>query len=569
MTFSLISVAILLITAFVIVIEIVRAINRGRKKTLVTLASILLSVFISILITNFLSNLFAKFIVKFVKSKVDLSNFSNMIESMDDILFAYMDSLIAPLTFFVVFILVRLLVALTIKLVYNVNKKKVAERLYECEDAPNSKKKPKLINGLLGALCGFMVMVITLSPFVGTLKMVTKAFKSVNSEDSAFGVKIKDDAVWFFDRCSDDLVGTIFYYSGGILVYKSVATSKLNDNHFALEREIDNTILTADDLMGMMSVLNRISTASEAEKNMLRNLGANVDKAETLKAATADILPVLSKKWINDEPYEGATKPKVSKASESFFDKMLYVCTKSTPDTVGADLSSLLNVYIIAFENDLIVSENYKEMLEKARISGAFELIKQELRKNPRMAGIDLELNNTTMKSIASAIQTFNPENYDNLMNNITSILNNAINLDGQQRLEYITRYTKDYINQHGINLGDDVVNEISQRFIDELVDHKSNITVDDLKAFWDKYSVVQKSSSNTDADTQPTPEVPPQTETPETDSPIEIEPSDDLVQDDGGDENFGGEEGGEDNIEVLPEETVDDGADDSYAVEW
>jgi hypothetical protein len=111
-------------------------------------------------------------------------------------------------------------------------------------------------------------------------------------------------------------------------------------------------------------------------------------------------------------------------------------------------------------------------MLEKARISGAFDLIKQELRKNPRMAGIDLELNNTTMKSIASAIQTFNPENYDNLMNNITSILNNAINLDGQQRLEYITRYTKDYINQHGINLGDDVVNEISQRFIDELVDY-------------------------------------------------------------------------------------------------
>ena len=565
MTFSLISVAILLITALVIVIEVVRAINRGRKKTLVTLASIFLSVFVSILITKFLSNLFAKFVLKFVKSAFDISSIADKLKSIDDILFAYSDSLIAPITFFAVFILVRLLIALIIKLVFNVNQKKSAEKLYECEDASESKKKPKLINGLLGALCGFMVMVITVSPFVGTLKMATKAFRNVNKEDATFDIRIKDEALLFFDRCSDDLVGSIFYYSGGIFVYKAVATSELNDNHFALENEIDNTFLTADDLMSMMSVLNHIATASEAEKNMLRNLGTNVDKAETLKAATADILPVLSKKWMNDEPYEGAVKPKVSKASESFFDKMLYICTKSTPDTVGADLSSLLNVYLIAFENDLVISENYKEMLEKAKITGAFELIKNELKKNPRMSGIDLELDNTTMKSIASAIQTFNPENYDNLMNNITGMLNNAINLDGQQRFDFITQYTKNFINQHGINLGDDVVNEITQRFIDELVEDKTNVTVDDLKAFWDKYSVVQKSSSNTDIGTQPTPEVPPQTETPdEVEPPLESEPVDDIIQEDGGNENIDVDNGGEVFIETLPEENVDN-VDDSY----
>ena len=143
MTFSLISVAILLITALVIVIEAVRAIRRGRKKTLITFASILLSVFVSMLVTKFLSDLFAKYVVKFIKSAVDITNISDKLASIDEILFAYSDAVIAPLTFLVVFILVRLLIALVIKIVYNINQRKGNGKLYECEDAPDSKKKPK------------------------------------------------------------------------------------------------------------------------------------------------------------------------------------------------------------------------------------------------------------------------------------------------------------------------------------------------------------------------------------------------------------------------------------------
>lgn len=556
MTFSLISVAILLITALVIVIEAVRAIRRGRKKTLITFASILLSVFVSMLVTKFLSDLFAKYVVKFIKSAVDITNISDKLASIDEILFAYSDAVIAPLTFLVVFILVRLLIALVIKIVYNINQRKGNGKLYECEDAPDSKKKPKLVNGLFGALCGFMVMVIVVSPFMGTLKIATKAFKNMNKEGDTFNVRIKDDALWYFDRCSDDFIGSILYYSGGILVYKAVSSSELNDNHFALEKEIDNTFSTAGDLLNMGNVLENISVATEEEKNMLRNLGGNVDKSETLKSATADILPVLSKKWINDESYEGISKPKVSKASESFFDKMLYVCTKSTADTVGADLSSLLNVYLIAFENDILISENYKDMIERAKMTGAFDLIKSELSKNPRMAGLDVELDTLTIKSIASAIQNFNFENYDNLMSNISNILNQALSLDGQQRLNYVAQHTKTYINQHGIDVGDDVVKEISERLVDELVDHRTNVTVDDIKSFWDKYSVAKKNNSSTDSDTdsQPTPENPPQTNEPEIDNPIE----DDL------------EDNGEEDVEIFPEEVPEEentDGEDSYIV--
>ena len=497
MTFSLISLAVLLIAALVIVIEVVRAINRGRHKTLVTLASLFLALFVSIIVTGFLSKLLAKYMLSFIKSVIDISEFSNKITTTESILFAYADAFVAPLIFLFVFILVRILIAIVIKIVYTVRNNDIDDKRYESEDAPSYKKKPNFVNGLLGALCGFLVMVVCIAPILGSVKIATKTFKQLNEASETTNVKFKQNAIRLFENCSNDLVGNVFYYCGGNLVYRSVATSKLNDNYFGLKNEIDNTFITAENLLSMNQLLNNIDAATDEEKNMLKNLGRDVDKTETLKSATADVLPVIAKNWLNDEDYEGIKKPKVSKACESFFDKMLYVCKSTTPETVGDDLSTLLNVYLIAYEHDVLVSENYKEMIEKAKVSGAFDLIKKELNKNPRMAGISVDIDTMGMKSIASALQSFNFENYDILMNDITSVLNDAINRDNKERLDYVTEMTKQYIQQYGIDLGDDVAEEVAQRLVDELVDHRTSVTVEDLKEFWDKYSIKAKGENN------------------------------------------------------------------------
>ena len=80
----------------------------------------------------------------------------------------------------------------------------------------------------------------------------------------------------------------------------------------------------------------------------MKVLGKEINKAETLKTVAADIVPELSKNWLDGKPYLGTDKPKFNKISESVFNKMLYVCKSSTVDTVGDDLNTLLNVYMIA-----------------------------------------------------------------------------------------------------------------------------------------------------------------------------------------------------------------------------
>lgn len=513
MTLSLFSIAIIFIVALAITIEAVRAIHRGRKKTLVTLASILLATFISILITMLLSDLIVQVVMDYALKtlKLDISQFKKTLENIETILFAYFDAIISPILFLFIFIVVRILVSIVVKVICAINSNKARES-YESEESPLFMKNSKTVNTLLGVLCGFIISLIIISPIMGTLKVAAKTFDDLNDEKDIFKFTVKEDVVAACDGYSKDLVGNIVYYCGGNLIYKSVATSTLNDNYFGLEREIDNTFYAIGDVFAMNKTLNKINEATPSEKETLKNLGSNVKKAETLKAAAADILPELAKKWLNDEPYQGLAKPKVSGASENFFDKMLYVCKSSTPDTVGDDLSTLLNVFIIAQENDILGSENYKDMLERAKMTGAFEKIKAELEKNPRMAGLTADIDTMGVKSIASALKNFNSGNYETLMGDITGVLNTAMNLTGQDRLDYITNYTKNYIHQYGINIGDDVAEETAKKLAEEIVDKRTTpISVDELKSFWDKYTVKSTSSQNSVV-TPPTTVVPPQT---------------------------------------------------------
>ena len=502
MTFSLISVAVLLIAALIIIIEVVRAVKRGMRKTLITLASLFLAVFSSIIISYFVSDFFAIFAYNFKSREIELSGLSEKIPNIKEIFIAYADAIIAPIIFIMVFFIMRGLIAIVMAIVNKAMAKKIDSYKYESEDAPYYRKKPNLTNALLGGLCGFMVVVICISPIMGTLKMVNKAFNDINANSANLGMKIKGSVTQYTNKYSNDLVGNVFYYCGGNLVYKSTATSTLNDNYFGFEREVDGTLSTMGDIMKVSSTLSNIGNASEGDKAKLKNLGANINKAETLKRIAADIVPKLAENWSKNEPYEGVEKPKVSKAASTFFNQMLHVCKKSTPDTVGEDLSTLLNVYLIAYENDILMSENYKDMLEKSKRTGALDLIKKELEKNPRMAAISLEIDNMTMTSLATAIQNFNIGSYDVLMGEMSVVLNTAMNLEGEERLNYIRRYAKGYIRDYGIDIGDDVVNEVTERLVDEVINtNNGNITKEDVMAFIDKYSVKKNNNNNSQID--------------------------------------------------------------------
>lgn len=498
MSFNLISIALLFIAAVIITFEIVRAISRGLKKAIITLVSIFISMFLAIIITLIASNSIIGSAMSILDRISGLEVLYDRFPHFEEVVFAYADAIISPILFVLLFILIRLIIAITFAIIFKCKEKRNKGKEYENEEAPAYKKNPKWISVVLGVLSGFIVSVILFMPIVGSLKIGATAANKVNETSDAFNFRIKKSSVNALETLSNDLVGNIFYYSGGVLIYKATATSTLNGNHFELEEEIVDSLDGIDDLLNVGIIMSNVENTTDEEKEILSSVGEKINRSETLKLVGADFVSDLAKRWLVDEKYYNIPKPQVGNASEVFFDKMLYVCKSTTHEYVSADITTLLNVYLLAEEHDILTTQDYKHLVETANRTGAFTEIKKELAKNKRMQGVSLEIDNMAVRAVASAVNGFSDEEYAAITADVTNTLNAALKFrDKEERVQYITTYLETHINERDIDVGKDITEELAKKLSDELLmDSSKTVTVEDVDKFWEEYTLTKGESS-------------------------------------------------------------------------
>ena len=134
MVLSLFSVALLLVAAFVIIIGVMKAIGKGLKKSLISLATILLSIFLALIVARPLSNLFVAPIGNLFRENINLSSIESTLPSLPNIVDAYSASVVGPLVFLVLFILFKIIASIVVSVILRSRvKKKIEEDHYENE----------------------------------------------------------------------------------------------------------------------------------------------------------------------------------------------------------------------------------------------------------------------------------------------------------------------------------------------------------------------------------------------------------------------------------------------------
>ena len=492
---GIISIAVLFIAAVIITFEIIRALSRGVRKSVITLVSVFISTFLAILITFIAADPFINAAIKVLDRVPGLDVLYDRFPHFEQVAFAYADALISPILFVMLFIFIRLILAIVFAIVFKVKSKRVGNKEYEDEDAPAYKKKPRLISAIIGTVSGFLVSVILFTPVIGTLKIATVATTKINESADAFTFRINAKTSKVFKSLSNDIAGNVFYYAGGVLIYKSTASSTLNDNHFELESEIANSLDGIDDLLNVGIIVSDLEKATPEQKDSLLSVGEKINSAETLKNVGADFINDLSAKWLKDGKYYEVPKPKIGTACSMFFDRMLYVCTESTTDSVGDDVSTLLAVFLIADENKILNCEDYKTLIEISNNTGAFNEIKAELEKNPRMKGVSNEVDTMAIRAVASAITQFTPEQYESITTDVVSVLNDARKKyrNKEERIDYITAELESRINDHDIDVGEDIAREVSEKLVSEILDTTHKVKEEEVIKFWDKHTWTQR----------------------------------------------------------------------------
>jgi hypothetical protein len=154
---------------------------------------------------------------------------------------------------------------------------------------------------------------------------------------------------------------------------------------------------------------------------------------------------------------------------------------------VGRDVTTVLNVYLIAVENGLLENPDYSQLANDLDSDGVLGQIYDELKKNPCMAHLADELTYIALRVMASAIewQNFSDEIYGGLMGDLADAMNmvNGLDTDFADRVESMTEYTMQYAEQYGMELPESLA-EMAATAIVQQMGGMEDVTASDFEAF-------------------------------------------------------------------------------------
>ena len=494
MSFTLISSFVVVFVLASVIIGAVKGYMRGLFKSVMRLTKVFIAALASILISISVSDIVVNAAFTIVEKISAYQDIITELPSVEFIIKAYIDALVTPLFFIILFGICYLAVSIVTAIARRAKYKgTVKTNQYEKEDAQWYLKKTKLFGMVVGACTGLLLTSIIISPFFGTLKLASKTIDTINSNETITkSFKINEKFAGELRKYSNDTPANIVYHCGGSLIYKTSAVSTLNGNKFSIEHEVDGMNKALTDAFEVFPALTNLSSITPEQKGNVLALSGDIDNSETLKALSSDFVSSASTKWLDGGKFMNMSMPKVGNVIEPIVTNILYVCKSTNPDTAVEDIGTLLEVYIIISENKLLESGNYEELIIQFSENDVINDICAVLEHNERMKGIAKAVRNVTMNTVASAINSFKYDiaEYDMLMNNLATSLNELDGLTASEKVDIMTENAMQYINEYGIEMPESVARVTAEQLINELSNENGAVTPQRLQVLFDSYAL-------------------------------------------------------------------------------
>jgi hypothetical protein len=507
MSFTLLSMILLLAVALAVFIEVRRGLRRGFVRTAVGLSGVLISALGAVGLAVWISNLLAKMCAEILDLYLPLESFSEMFPRVSDILVAVTDALLTPILFVAFFLVLRLVLRIIISILfkkwrydpddprYMATPKRPNSLItptYESPDAPWHRRHDRLLGGITGGVCGFLAALLLLSPVLGTLSTAGTLLRGLKRMNVSTNQILPADELSEIEYYVYDGGAAILNAAGGNLVFDAVAITELNNRPLSLRREVEACMEVCYEFSRVFKVVSKPDQATEEQKEILRGLGDRIDDSEFTRLLAADFLNSAANAWLEGESFLKISRPNLGDVLNPLMDKALLVCAEATPDCVGRDITTVLNIYLIAVEHGLTKNPDRDDLMAALEDGGVLDLIYAELLKNPCMAHLASELSNTALRIMAEAIDwaDFSSDVYRDLMDNLSEAMNLVNGMEGAtfaEQVESMTRYTMHYAEQYGVELPEGMAKMAASAMVEQLAGNEK-LTADHLEKFFNHY---------------------------------------------------------------------------------
>jgi hypothetical protein len=490
MSFTMFSAVLLLAVGLGVFIEAFRGVRRGLSKSLLALACVLLAALGATALAVWLSDYPTPAVSNIILRLLPMSgSVRELFPHLEIIVEGAVDALLSSLLFVVFFVLLRLILRLIVSILNRTCRRPLTHDVgYEGTRSPWYQRHDRLLGGVAGGFCGFAVSLMLLSPVIGTLHAggtVLNALESMNIRLSSLGLGA--GTVETVESFTEDPAVTLLYAAGGGIIYDATATTRIDDQPVSVGREVKHLCAFLEDTGSVISVLTKPQDMTPAQRRILGGLGKQIEGSGIARLLAADFLSNAAGIWLQGGRFMKISRPACGELIDPLMDGALQACAETTPECVGRDVTTVLNIYLIAVENGLLENPDYSQLANDLDSDGVLGQIYDELKKNPCMAHLADELTYIALRVMASAIewQNFSDEIYGGLMGDLADAMNmvNGLDTDFADRVESMTEYTMQYAEQYGMELPESLA-EMAATAIVQQMGGMEDVTASDFEAF-------------------------------------------------------------------------------------
>ena len=476
MSISLFSVALLLIIAPIAAIEIYRGITRGFFHSLISLATLIPCILISLLLAPVISQqLVSVLFTNVVQPWWVYESYAKSIPSLDIVVPALGQAIISLLLFCILFISIRPLARFVIFC-------QTVDSLMPKNDDPGYVKQKnsfcqrhsKSMGGIAGGISAIIISMVITCPIMGVLHMADSVITVAEDVEPQLWsmTTLTEKDVKTLKALPDDLVGNLLYELGGEPMFHAMAKTSVHSDTVYLHQELQSLEKVIRALVSSRDILLPYTTITPEH---LQQLGLARDGLNELKLChivLADYVSSCADYWLDGEHYYYFYKPEVPTIAQPLFDRILEVISTSNHQSIQADLTTLINVYILLqTNNDLLQNHtNPDALLQDPYLAQLMQSLENELSKNIRMQQVDtssigmhLLRNYLAAAHLSSVTYTDLTENLANAVNTVTSRGYGS----SSEQITVLKSYVQKYFGQLGITLPDLLSDALTRQLLE------------------------------------------------------------------------------------------------------
>ncbi len=499
MSFTILSATLLLLLAVGIIPRAMRGYRQGFGRTAISLAMTVLCGLIAaplaVLLSDYPTALLAECLPRWVPV---LANYAAKFPAVLVLLPAILDVVLSPVLFVLLFVTLRYAIGEPVAGVLGERFAPKAhdpdDPIYESRNAPWHRRHSRLLGGITGGICGFMVALILLSPVVGLLSVADTALATadrIRVKWSAYG--LEEEHVELMHDLTGDPVAKVLEAAGGGMIFDATANTYINGRYTVLRDEVDLCTDLVADAMAVVPVLKDMRKIPPAKREILAGLGDKIDRSEVARLVAADVVNLAAGAWQDGKTFMKVPCPKFNEHLEPLINGILSVCAVSAPDCVGRDISTVADICLIASDNGLMTKKiSYAELAASLDTGGVIDQIYNEIMDNPCTAHLSGKMTEVAIRMMATAIDHSGLDSNElkGLMTHLSDAVNRVrgMSISNAERVAHMKEYTTYYAKMYGMNIPGSLAEVASVAVMNKLGGTDGRVSAEQFYGLFEAY---------------------------------------------------------------------------------